>query len=70
MDTNRPCPTLSRASIISDILLDWLVKNQKALELGQYSKVTFELIIGKRSGNPVKLRSLLSYESDLTSIDP
>ena len=59
-------PVLSRASTMSDILNDWLAKNQKALEIGEYNKVTLEIIIGKRTGNPVKLRSLLSYESDLT----
>lgn len=51
---------------MNQIITNWLQQNQKALEIGSFSKVNFEIIIGQRSGNPVKLRVLLSSESDLS----
>ena len=57
---------LSRSASMNQIITNWLQQNQKALEVGSYSKVNFEIIIGQRSGNPVKLRVLLSSESDLS----
>ena len=58
---------LSRAALLLQVISSELKRHQKALELDEsVAKITFEVIIGKRSGDPVKVRYLTSSESDLT----
>jgi len=55
-----------RAKTLHDVLLQWLKQNQKELETGNYTKINLEIIISTRTRNPVKFRSLITHESDLT----
>lgn len=58
---------LTRAAPMIQIIQTELKKHQKALEVDDsVSKITLEIIMGKRNGDPVKIRYLTSSESDLT----
>lgn len=45
-----------------------IARHQKAIEVDDsISKITLEVIIGKRDADPVKVRYLTSSETDLTA---
>jgi len=58
-----------RARDVHDVLLKWLNQNQKELETGNYSKISLEIIMSQRTRRPVKLRSLITHEHDLTETE-
>jgi hypothetical protein len=59
---------MSRAQCVHDHLLRWLKQNQRELEVGDYSKISLEIIVSVRTRRPVKLRSLITHEADLTEL--
>lgn len=61
---------LSRAEAIIEVLSSEIKKHQRALEQDDaICKINFEVILGRRSGRPVKVRFLTSSESDLTEVE-
>lgn len=60
---------LSRAQQLVRVITDEITRHQKALEVDNtISKITLEVIIGKRNADPVKVRYLTSSEIDLTAL--
>jgi hypothetical protein len=60
-------PLQPRAASWLEVIRAELKKRDRSIEVDtETTKVTIELILGKRSGNPVKIRYLVSSEFDLT----
>jgi hypothetical protein len=59
---------LPRAAAWLEVIASELKKRDRVIEQdSETTKVTLELILGKRSGQPVKVRYLTSSECDLGS---
>lgn len=59
---------LPRAQVLLAAIQTELKKRDRIIEQdNETTKITLELILGKRSGNPVKIRFIASSECDLTA---
>jgi hypothetical protein len=62
-------PLLPRAAFWLATIQSEFKKRDRAIEQDtETTKVTVELILGKRTGDPVKIRYLTSSETDLTQL--
>jgi len=62
-------PLLPRAAGLLDAIHIELKKRDRLIEQdNETTKITLELILGKRSGKPVKIRYLTTAECDLNDL--